>query len=122
MRGLERVGIGIKVGDDLRVTDYYGLHARVEVVEDRGYHGIRELMRELISVNLNASYRVLWSDGDSELDRLFVPYRQSNIIQLVSIQPPSHSPSPIKSRTISRLPAGVGLLYQVFGSKDPKMS
>jgi hypothetical protein len=48
-----------------------------------GYHRIRELMRELISVNLNASYRALWSDGDSELDRLFVPYRQSNIIQLV---------------------------------------
>jgi hypothetical protein len=47
---------------------------------DGGYHGISEPMRELISVNLNASYRALWSDGDSELDRLFVPYGQSNIV------------------------------------------
>ena len=58
MRGLEQVGVGIKVGDDLWVTDYYRLYARVEVVGDRGYHGIRELMK-LISVNLNASYRAL---------------------------------------------------------------
>lgn len=65
-----------------------------------GYHGIRELMRELISANLDASYCVLWSDGDSKLDRLFVPYGQSNIIQLVKFQPPS--PYPIQSRTISR--------------------
>jgi hypothetical protein len=66
-----------------------------------GYHGIHEPMRELISVNLNASYRALWSDGDSELDRLFVTYGQSNIVQLVRFKPPS--PSPIQSRTISRL-------------------
>jgi tyrosyl-DNA phosphodiesterase 2 len=32
VRGLERVGVGIKVGDDLWVTDHHGLHARVEVV------------------------------------------------------------------------------------------
>lgn len=92
VRGLERVNVGIKVGDDLWFTDHHGLH---------GYYGIREPMRELNSVNLNASYRALWSDGDSELDRLFVPYGQNNIIQLVGFQPPT--PSAIQCRTISRL-------------------
>jgi hypothetical protein len=41
---------------------------------DGGYHRMREPIRELISVNLNVLYRALWSDGDNELDRLFVPY------------------------------------------------
>jgi hypothetical protein len=27
VRGLERVGVGIKVGDDLWVTDHHGLYA-----------------------------------------------------------------------------------------------
>lgn len=65
-----------------------------------GYHGIREPMRELISVNLNASYRALWSDGDCELERLFVPYGQSNIIQLVRFQPPSF-PYPIPAQFLA---------------------
>jgi hypothetical protein len=32
VRGLEQVGVGVKVGNELWVTDHYGLHARVEVI------------------------------------------------------------------------------------------
>ena len=73
--GLEQVGVDIKVGNDLQVIDYYELYAQVEVIGNGDYYEIYELIRELISVNLNVSYCVLQSDGNSELDRLFVPYR-----------------------------------------------
>jgi hypothetical protein len=31
VQGLEQVSVGIRVGDDLWITDHYGFHARVEV-------------------------------------------------------------------------------------------
>ena len=41
VRGLERVGVGVKLGDELWVTDHYGLHARVEVI---GGYGVMMLI------------------------------------------------------------------------------
>ena len=41
VRNLERVGVGVKTGDDLWVTDHYGLNARVEVI---GGYGVMMMM------------------------------------------------------------------------------
>jgi tyrosyl-DNA phosphodiesterase 2 len=43
VQGLEQVGVGIRIGDELWITDHYGLHARVEVIGGTGVlMGIRD--------------------------------------------------------------------------------
>jgi hypothetical protein len=32
VQGLEQVGAGIRIGDDMGITDHYGLHARVKLI------------------------------------------------------------------------------------------
>jgi hypothetical protein len=66
-------GVGIKVGDDLWVITMGFMREWRSFGGWGFYHRIREPMRKLISVNLNASHRALWPDGDSELDRLSTP-------------------------------------------------
>jgi len=37
VQGLEQVGVGIRIGDDLWITDHYGLHAQMEVIGGWGF-------------------------------------------------------------------------------------